>query len=67
MMSGYVAEVLTVLIFPIFIFMVSKTDNYGRLEKKYLTKIESYKEIVDRRRELMIQKSFNAIHDQKKI
>lgn len=52
MMSGYIAEVLTVLIFPIFIFMVSKTDNYGRLEKKYLTKIESYKEIVDRRREL---------------
>lgn len=66
-MSDYVFEVLITLIFPIFIFMVSETENYDRLEKKYLTKIESYKEIVDCRRELMIQKSLNAIRDQKKI
>lgn len=66
-MSDYVCEVLITLIFPIFIFMVSETENYAQLEKKYLTKIESYKEIVDRRRELMIQKSLNAIRDQKKI
>lgn len=60
-MDDFLAWILFLVVSPIGIFIFSKYQDYSRLRLKYLAKVKERKKIVDRRHQLMIQKSLDWI------
>ncbi|HAM86063.1 hypothetical protein [Limosilactobacillus mucosae] len=54
-------EWILFLLFPIVMSIFSKYQDYERLRLKHLAEVTERKKIVDRRRQLMIQKSLDSI------